>query len=43
LPGGILDSDAIEGAAEPPYGLLDIQVDGIRKDPRDYRPALLKD
>jgi isoquinoline 1-oxidoreductase beta subunit len=33
LPEGVLDSDAIEGAAEPPYALPDIRVDWIRKDP----------
>jgi isoquinoline 1-oxidoreductase beta subunit len=33
LPEGVLDSDAIEGAALPPYALPSIRVDWIRRDP----------
>ncbi len=33
LPEGKLDADAVEGAAEPPYDLPNIQVDWVRKDP----------
>lgn len=32
LPAGQLDSDAVEGAAEPPYDLPAIRVDWVRKD-----------
>lgn len=33
LPEGVLDSDAIEGAAQPHYALPSIRVDWIRRDP----------
>ncbi|KQT69641.1 MULTISPECIES: xanthine dehydrogenase family protein molybdopterin-binding subunit [unclassified Aureimonas] len=33
LPDGTLDSDAVEGAAEPPYGFPALLVDWVRKDP----------
>jgi CO/xanthine dehydrogenase Mo-binding subunit len=33
LPDGTLDSDAVEGAAEPPYAFPTLLVDWIRKDP----------
>lgn len=33
LPEGVLDSDAIEGAVEPPYDFPVMRVDWIRKDP----------
>jgi isoquinoline 1-oxidoreductase beta subunit len=33
LPEGVLDSDAIEGAAQPPYALPSIRVDWVRQDP----------
>jgi isoquinoline 1-oxidoreductase beta subunit len=33
LPEGVLDTDAVEGAAEPPYELPNLRVDWIRKDP----------
>lgn len=33
LPEGVLDSDAIEGAAQPPYAFPSIRVDWIRRDP----------
>ena len=33
LPDGTLDSDAVEGAMEPPYGFPAILVDWVRADP----------
>lgn len=33
LPEGVLDSDAVEGAAQPPYDLPNIRVDWVRRDP----------
>lgn len=33
LPDGTLDSDAVEGAAEPPYAFPTLLVDWVRKDP----------
>jgi isoquinoline 1-oxidoreductase beta subunit len=33
LPDGTLDSDAVEGAAEPPYAFPSLLVDWVRKDP----------
>jgi CO/xanthine dehydrogenase Mo-binding subunit len=33
LPDGTLDSDAVEGAAEPPYAFPNLLVDWVRKDP----------
>ncbi len=33
LPDGTLDSDAVEGAAEPPYGFPALLVDWVREDP----------